>query len=359
MKHPVALALAALLLCFSSPLRAEEAEKKSEGPATTSAASAKTLVDSLTEPELDDFITQLKDHFIKPDLLSDIEVKRSTVQGLLARLAPGVILTAAPKAGAGDVRPFRSEVIDERIGYLRMGSTTPENVAALDTALAGFVGKKLGSLVLDLRATPAGSEFDQAVEVCRRFVPKGKVLFTVKKANVKLEEVLTSKDDPAFRGIIVVLVDQDTAGAAEVIAAVLRTQVRAMIIGQQTRGEAVEFRNVPLESGEVLRVAVAEVTLPDSAPVFPGGVKPDVPVDMSQATTDEVLAQGLESGVAGLIFETERPRMNEASLVAGRNPDLDAMQAAQHLPGEKPKPPLRDAVLQRAVDFITLSLIHI
>ncbi len=89
------------------------------------------------------------------------------------------------------------------------------------------------------------------MEVCRRFVPKGKVLFTVKKPNVKLEEVLTSKDDPEFRGILVVLVDRDTAGAAEVIAAVLRTHVKAMVIGQQTRGEAVEFKDIPLQSGEI------------------------------------------------------------------------------------------------------------
>jgi C-terminal processing protease CtpA/Prc len=291
--------------------------------------------------------------------LSDLEVKRATVQGLLARLAPGVALAEAAPAGTSGLEPFRSEVLDNRIGYARLGSTTPENITALDAALAGFVEKKLPALVLDLRATPAGSEFEQAVEVCRRFVPKGKVLFTVKRPNVKHEEVLTSKDDPVVRGIVVVLVDRDTAGAAEVIAVVLRTHVHAMVIGQQTRGEAVEFKNFPLPSGKVLRVAVAEVTLPESAPVFPGGVKPDVPVDVPQETTDAVLKQGLESGAAGLVFETERARMNEAALVAGMNPELDAAQTAQQqAKGEKPKLPLRDAVLQRAVDFVTTVAIY-
>ena len=358
MKHPVALALAALLVCLPPQLRAEEPEKKPATPASGAAPSAKTLVDSLTEAELDDFIAQLKDHFIKPELLSDLEVKRATVQGLLARLAPGVASSPRPRPQArADQEPL-ARGARQPIGYARPSSTTPENIAALDTALAGFVEKKLPALVLDLRATPAGSEFEQAVEVCRRFVPKGKVLFTVKRPNVKHEEVLTSKDDPVFRGIVVVLVDRDTAGAAEVIAVVLRTHVHAMVIGQQTRGEAVEFKNFPLPSGKVLRVAVAEVTLPESAPVFPGGVKPDVPVDVPQETTDAVLKQGLESGAAGLVFETERARMNEAALVAGVNPELDAAQVAQQTKGEKPKPPLRDAVLQRAVDFVTTVAIY-
>lgn len=358
MKYPVAPALAALLVLVPLQLRAEEPEKKPASAASEPAPPAKTLVDSLTEAEVDDFITQLKEHFIKPELLSDIEVKRATVQGLLTRLAPGVVLGEPPPAGAGGPEPFRSEILDNRIGYARLGSTSPENIGALDTALVGFVEKKLAALVIDLRATPAGSEFEQAVEVCRRFVPKGKVLFTVKKPNVKNEEVLTSKDDPVFRGITVVLVDRDTAGAAEVIAAVLRTHVRAMVIGQQTRGEAVEYKKLPLPGGKVLRVAVAEVTLPDSAPVFPGGVKPDVPVDVPQETTDAVLKQGLESGVAGLVFETERARMNEAALVAGVNPELDAAQAAQQAKGEKSKAPLRDAALQRAVDFVTTVSIY-
>jgi C-terminal processing protease CtpA/Prc len=153
-------------------------------------------------------------------------------------------------------------------------------------------------------------------------------------------------------------VDRDTAGAGEVIAAVLHTHVNAMIIGQQTRGEAVEFTNYPLSGGKLVRIAVAEVTLPDKTSVFPGGVKPDLAVEVPRETTEAVLKQGLEQGVAGLVFETERVRMNEAALVAGTNPELEAAQAAQNKKAERGKAPLRDAVLQRAVDFITTLAIY-
>ena len=105
-------------------------------------------------------------------------------------------------------------------------------------------------------------------------------------------------------------------------------------------------------------MAVAEAALPDSTPVFPGGVKPDLAVEVSQETTQNVLKQGLESGVASLVEETERQKMNEAALVAKRNPELDAMQAAQANKGERPKAPLRDVVLQRALDFITTITLY-
>lgn len=357
MKHPVAGALSALFLAGSPVLHAQEPTVEIKTAAPAAKTSTEALIDSLSATELDEVITLLRDHFIKPEMLADLALKRATVQGTVERLAPGAALLEAPKADQVVVSPFRSEVIDGRIGYARLGSATPANVAELDTALAQFSEKKLGSLVLDLRATPGSSEVEQTAEVCRRFVPKGRVLFSVRRANVKQEQVLTSKDDPKFRGIIVVLVDRESAGSAEVIAAVLRTHVNAMVIGQQTRGEAVEFENFPLPSGKLVRIAVAEVALPDKTTVFPGGVKPDLAVDVPQETTEAVLKQGLEKGVSEMVFEVERIRMNEAALVAGTNPELDAAIAAQKSKAER-KSLLRDAVLQRAVDFITTLAIY-
>ena len=406
MKYPVAHALAALLFAASPLLRAQAPEpptppeKKPDAPATPEKPAppanqseapttpekppappaanepkpaakpaplpakpgqpltTRAVVDSLNDAELDEVISQLKDNYIDSDALSDEELKRATVQGIIDRLAPGASIVNAPAAGTAHPSPFRAEILDGRIAYARLGETTPGNLAELDAALQNFTEKKIGALVLDLRATSPGSEFEQTAEVCRRFCPKGKVLFTVKKPNIKQEQIFTSKDEPRYRGLLVALVDRDTAGNAEIIAAVLRTHVRAMLIGQQTTGEAVEFAELPLSGGKLLRVAVAEVSLPDNVAVFPGGVKPDLPVDVPQETTNEILKRELEKGVSELVFESERPRMNEAALVAGTNPELDAIQTAQKAKGEKPKPPLRDIVLQRAVDFITTIAIY-
>jgi hypothetical protein len=322
------------------------------------ALATRAAVDALNDAELDQVIGLLKENYIHPDALSESEIKRASVQGILDRIAPGASLVAAPAAGGPGPSPFRSEILDDRIGYARLGATTDNNVAELDAALQKFAEKSLGAMILDLRATPESSNFEETAEICRRFCPKGRVLFSVKKPNIKQEQILTSKEDPKYRGIIVVLVDSATAGNAEVLAAVLRTHVNALVIGQQTKGEAVEFAELPLATGKLLRVAVAEVALPENVRVFPGGVKPDLIVPAPQETTDALLKQELEKGVSEFVFEVERARLNEASLVAGTNPDLDALQAAQKSKREKAKTQLHDAVLQRAVDFITTISIY-
>ena len=351
MKFPVAFVLAAVPLLIT--LHAEEAAPKKKAPLTIRAA-----VDALSDAELDDVIRLLKENYIKPDALSEAEQRRATVQGLLDRLAPGAAIVESGPNNQSTASPFRAQILDNRIGYIRLGAISPENVGELDASLQKFTSSNLSSLVLDLRATPSGSDFEQTAEICRRFCPKGKVLFSVKKPNIKQEQILTSKDDPKFKGILVALVDRHTAGNAEVIAAVLRTHVNAMVIGQQTRGEAAEYSEFPLSNGQALRVAVAEVSLPDSAPVFPGGVKPDLAVDVLEETTEKLLKQELEKGVSEFVFESERPHMNEAALVAGTNPEIDAAQQAQKNKAERTAPPLRDVVLQRAVDFITTIAIY-
>ena len=101
----------------------------------------------------------------------------------------------------------------------------------------------------------------------------------------------------------------------------------------------------------MLRVATAEVSLPENATVYASGVKPDLVVDVAQEIETGVLRDELEQGVSRYVFDVDHPRVNEASLVAGVNPELDAIQAAQRTK-ERPKVPLRDVILQRAVDLI-------
>jgi C-terminal processing protease CtpA/Prc len=333
------LASLALAVFFLPAARAAE-------PVSRSAA-----IDALTPEDLDEITALLREQYLSPEALSEMQLKRATVQGLLDRLGAGASIVEAKALPAAE-SPFRTEVLEPRIAYVRLGALNAEHLAQLDAALEDATAKSLGAVVLDLRATPAGNDLEQAAEVCRRFTPKGKVLFIVKKPRAHDERVLTSRDDPKYRGRLVVLVDGDSAGSSEVIAAVLRLYVQAMVIGQRTKGEAVEFANMPLPGGKALRVAVAEVSLPNAASVFPGGLTPDLVVEVPQPTTDTALAAALEQGAAALVVETERKRMNEAALVAGINPEVEAIEAAQHAKAAKEKPPLRDVVLQRAVDFV-------
>jgi len=337
-----------------------------EEPAVSDVTSPRQLssqeaAEALSADELRQVVDILRDNYLHPDALSETSLARAGMQGLLDRLGAGVRILSAPTPENQRPSQFRSEMLNGGVGYLRLGALTQENLAALDGALEAYAPKPPGAVVLDLRATPTSTDFELAAECCRRFSQKGRVLFSVNRPKANDEEILTSREDPRWRGLIVVLVDGDTAGAGELIAAVLRTHLRAYVIGQQTKGEAAQFEEVPLAGGKVLRVAVGEVSLPDATPVFPGGLTPDLIVNVSQEKTDEVLELALNTaGVAPLVTEKARARMNEAALIAGTNPELDEIQANQKLraKGEMtPKPPC-DEVLQRAMDFIATVRVY-
>jgi hypothetical protein len=310
------------------------------------------IIGAMPEAELQQVLDALKQRYVDPAALNDLELKRAAVQGILARLSPGATLLAGP-APALEPSPLRTETLENRAGYVRLGNVSREMLAELDTALDGFSGQGLGHCILDLRATPHGTDFELAAEVCRRFAPKGKVLFTVRKQGVASEQVYTSKADPRFHGLPLILISSETAGTPEIIAAALRAQARAVVIGQRSKGQAAEFASVPLGGGRVLRLAVAEARFAGGESLLADGLTPDIPVEIAPDATAAVLKQELEKGVAWSLVEPDRPRFNEAALVAGTNPELDAMQAAQRLKGDKPKPILRDQTLLRALDLIT------
>lgn len=332
----------------ATPAPSATPAEKSPGPDT------RAVIDSLSPADVNDAMSKLKANYVDPASLSDQELSRATLQGLIARLSPGAAIFAhAPEPPAAS--PSHSEILDKDIGYLRLGSLSKANIDQMDAALQNFHDKEVKSIILDLRATPASSDFDMAAEVLKRFCPKGKPLFTVRKAGAKEERVVTSGADPVVvHELVVVLADGDTSGAGEVVAGALRIYANAMIIGSNTAGEAVEFSDIPLSGGKILRVAVAEAVLPGNVAIFPKGIKPDIAVEMPRDVKEQVMRQSLENGVGQFVFETERAHFNEAALVARTNPELDAMEAAQkaRARGVQP-PPLRDTVLQHAIDVIT------
>lgn len=355
----------ALLLCsIAAHLDAQTPAASAQPVATPKTGPAATptttsLVDSMAPADLQQAVQLLKSNYLNPEALNEAELNRAMLTGLLTRLSGGALLLATTPTDATEAsHPFHGELLDGGVGYLRLGDLTPTNLQAMDASLASFAGKKMEAVVVDLRASPATNDFAVAAEFAKRFCAKGRLLFALQKSAVKPERVFSSDRDPAFQGVMIVLIDGDTAGPAEAIAGVLRLYNKALLIGQQTAGRAVEFSDLPLNGGKVLRVAVVEAVLPENRPLFPGGLKPDLPVEMNPADKRSVFQQSLQSGMGQFAFETERPHLNEAALLAGRNPEIEALEAAQHRARGADNPQVRDAVLQRALDVVTSLSIY-
>jgi len=347
-------------LAAQSPAPASPPQTAVKSPAQPTSSPSATptveeLVNSLGPADLQAFITLLKANFTDPEAITDTELSRATVEGLLVRLPRGITLLAS-KENTPPTTPtaFYSEVIGGRTGYVRLGTLNNANLQALDKALSGFATKKVNDLIVDLRASSATTDLSLAAEFAKRFTPKGKPIFTMRKPTGRQDRVFSSEREPAFRGLVMVLADSDASGAAEAIAAALRFYNKALVIGQPTAGRAAEYSDLPLPTGKGLRLAIAEMVSPEGRSLFPEGVKPDLPVEMSLSEKRQIFQQSSERGMGPFIYETERPHMSEAALLAGTNPELEAAEAAQQRRGRAPeKQSSHDPVLQRALDVVT------
>jgi peptidase S41-like protein len=336
-----------------SPPPAPSATPQSS-PTPSPTPTTRALIDSMDSADLKEAIQLLKNNYIKPDALNETELSRAAFEGILTRLGRGVILLSNANAEPAEpAAPFYGEILEGHIAYLRLGALNRANLDALDANLQTFAPKKVDAVVLDFRASPATNDFQLASEFAKRFCPKDKPLFTLRKTTARQERAFTSDRDPAYNGLAIILADGDTAGAAEAVAGVIRIYDKALIIGQQTAGRAVEYSDLKLPSGKVLRVAVGEAVLPEGHPLFPGGLKPDVPVEMAAVDKREVFQTSREKGMTPFVVENSRPHLNEAALISGRNPELEAMEAAQRRNRNPEKSGVHDAVLQRALDLVT------
>src|ERR1017187_9848222 len=118
-----------------SPSAPNPAAKASPTPTPTT----EDLVNSLNAADLQAAITLLKGNFTNPDAITEAELNRATLEGLLVRLNHGLALLP-DRAGAPAESPFYSELLEGHIGYLPLGSLTSANLQAMDKKLAEFTG---------------------------------------------------------------------------------------------------------------------------------------------------------------------------------------------------------------------------
>src|SRR5205823_338482 len=169
--------------------------------------------------DLKEAIHLLKNNYIKPDALSETELSRAAFEGILARLGRGVVLLSNSNGDASEPpAPFYGEILDGHVGYLRLGALNKTSLDALDANLQTFAGKQVDAVVVDFRASSATNDFPLASEFAKRFCPKNKPLFTLRKTTARQERSFTSDREPAFQGLIILLTDGDPSGSAVAVA---------------------------------------------------------------------------------------------------------------------------------------------
>jgi hypothetical protein len=336
--------VAMLLAVLERPLNATE-------PAT---------VDALSIEETDAALEAIWRRTPEPAQRSPDSAKRAALEAYLKRLGPGTGLSSGPPEELTEAEfpplKFYSELLPGKIAYIRLGRLQTELVQRMESELRDFTQLGARHLILDLRATPAGGTLADAAGLAGCFIGEGSPIFSV-RTSVGTGAPLVGTRAPVARLRVLLLTGPRTAGPVEAFAAALRVRVGATVLGSPTRGEAADFEVVPLQDGRALRLPTKLAVVPEIPGLFPGGLQPDVPCNVSQDAGDAALRQATGDGrVAPLLAETERPRLNEAALVAGRNPEMELwiqtqLQKKQGVP--PPPVPARDEALRLAVDFLT------
>ena len=294
--------------------------------------------------------------------ISEAELNRAAVDGLLAKVNARAWLVDPAKAAASDsnAAPVSSSALfDESYGYIRitrLGPRLPEQFAAALGQLQAT--NKIKGLVIDLRYA-GGNDYDAAAKVADRFLGSEQPLLDWGQGSAKS----TDKTN-AFRQPVAVLVNHYTSGAAEALAAVLRQKDIGLLIGTNTPGQASITKDFPLQNGSILRIAVASVKAGDGQVVEQ--LKPDIQVDVNPEDERayfldayKLLPRATASGgitnlASVTITNKPRKRMNEAELVRmlrdGESPEDENTKPAR--PSEPPKPLITDPALARAIDLL-------
>src|SRR5947207_7171062 len=152
-------AVAAISVLFAANLfgqsptpSASKAAPPSPSPSASATPTTEQIINSLGENDLQAAITALKSNFTNPEAITDAELNRATLEGLLVRMPGGLLLVPGHEnAPAEPPLPFYSEVFDGHIGYFRPGALDNGNLKELDKKLQDFVAKNVDAVVLDLR----------------------------------------------------------------------------------------------------------------------------------------------------------------------------------------------------------------
>jgi len=178
-----------------------------------------------------------------------------------------------------ELRPVKWEVKDG-IGIININSfagNTGEATKAALTAIDKATGGRPIGYVVDLRSNPGGL-LDQAVEVSDTFLERGEIVSQRGRQKDDIERYYARPGDQAHGLPVIVLVDAGSASAAEIVAAALQDQRRALVMGERSFGKGSVQTVVQTGPRSALRLTTARYYTPSGRSVQAGGIEPDIAV---------------------------------------------------------------------------------
>jgi len=235
-----------------------------------------------------DFITKVNDETTKDLTLMDAVQKMRGPKGSKVNLTIQRDGTPDPLQftlvrDTIKIESVKSKVL-ENIGYVRLTQFQESTGRDLSKVLKQFKEQKLQSTILDLRNNPGGL-LTAAVEVSEQFLPGGKLVVYTKGRESKKDEWIAKGKDQMDDSPMIILVNEGSASASEIVAGALQDYGRAVIVGTTSFGKGSVQTILPLGDGSGLRLTTAKYYTPKGRSIQSTGITPDIVVKSQPPTT--------------------------------------------------------------------------
>ncbi len=191
----------------------------------------------------------------------------------------------------------KNQMLENNVGYIKLATFDEGCSNEFQNAFEELQKQGAQKLILDLRDNTGGL-VDEALNIADMMVPKDKTMLITKDAKEN-KEITTAKQEAIIDMDIVVLVNEYSASASEILVGCLKDNQEATVVGKTTYGKGVIQNVFSLSDGSVLKLTTAEYFTPNETKINKEGIKPDIEIDLidepeGQEEIDEQLNKALE-----------------------------------------------------------------
>ncbi len=233
-----------------------------------------------------DFITKVNNETTKDLTLMDAVQKMRGPKGTKVLLTIQRDGTADPMnfelvRDTIKIESVKGKLIDKNIAYVRLTQFQESTGRDLARALKQLREQKATGTILDLRNNPGGL-LTAAVEVSEQFVAPGKLVVYIKGRDGRKDEYVAKSKEPVDESPMIVLVNEGSASASEIVAGALQDWGRAVVVGTTSFGKGSVQTILPLQDGSGLRLTTAKYYTPKGRTIQSTGITPDIVVKLPQ-----------------------------------------------------------------------------
>lgn len=190
------------------------------------------------------------------------------------------------------VNQVEGEVLSDSIGYIQFASFDETTAIDFRNKFEELNRKGIKSLIIDLRNN-GGGIVDQALQIADYVAEKDSVLLYEVDKNEK-ETVKKASIDPIINMPIIILTNEHTASASEILAGALKDLGKAKTVGTTTYGKGVIQQILSLTDGSGLKITIEEYQTPNRNKIHKVGIKPDVEIELRDGNEDVQLQKAIE-----------------------------------------------------------------